>query len=94
VTAQKGDIGTQIVIDLGEDVSTASALKIVYRKPDGTVGEWTATLVNGGYGIAYVTATAADLDQVGRWKLQAKVTLSSWNGRSSIVEAFDVQPNL
>ena len=74
--ANVGDVGFQIFLATGVDVSGASSLAIRYRKPDGTEGEWaaTATTLNGQDGIQHVTAAASELDQAGVWHLQAEVT--------------------
>lgn len=81
--AHKGDIGTIIKIDLGEDISTATVRKIKYRKPDGTMGEWTAA-AHGTTAVKYTTTAVADLNQVGRWKFQAYIEMPDWKGHSTM----------
>lgn len=78
-----GDTGTVIVLDCGQDVSAASARSIEYRKPDGTTGSWAASA--SGTNAIQFTTLAGTLDQAGRWRLQAKVTLPSgvWLGETA-----------
>lgn len=75
-----GDTGTQIVLDCGQDVSAATLRSIEVQKPDGTVVSWPA-VASGTDALAY-TSLAGTFDQVGKWRLQAKVTLPSgvWRG--------------
>ena len=79
-SAQVGDIGTSLVIDLGEDVSGAASTKIVARKPDHTTAIWSSFAVN--ETVVYIIEDG-DLDQHGEWLLQAYVDLSSWSGYST-----------
>ena len=80
---QIGDIGTLISIDVGEDVSAATAAEIRYRKPSGASGSWPATVT--GQTVRRVTASD-DINEKGLWHFQAFVNLGSWVGSSSIVE--------
>lgn len=80
---QKGDIGTVIILDTGEDISTATLVKIRYKKPNGDTGEWTASVNS--TEVRYTTL-AGDIDQTGDWEMQAYVELAAWQGYSAIVE--------
>jgi hypothetical protein len=81
-----GDTGTRITMDCGTNISTASALEILARKPDGTAVTWTATL--SGTDSLYFDTLAATLDQAGDWRLQAKVTIGSgvWRGETVLLQ--------
>lgn len=79
----KGDIGTAIILDTGEDLTSASAFKIQCRKPSGTSVDWT--------GIQYqttmikYTTVAGDLNEDGDYQLQAVVTgLNGWSGSGEV----------
>lgn len=94
-----GDIGTAFCVAL-EDcdgiVSLVGASNIEYTmtKPDGSSVVKTATLFTDGTdGKVVYNTVAGDLDQVGIWKLQVKVTLptGTWN---SNIEKFRVYANL
>ena len=82
---QVGDVGTTISIDVGEDISAATAVKIHYKKPDGTVGNWTASVADDDQSVEYNTQ-ASDINVVGLWQFQAHITLPTWNGYSTIVK--------
>jgi hypothetical protein len=58
------------------DISGASELKMGFIKPDQTVVEFDAELVNDGTDgiLQYVTADG-DVDQVGRWQAQPYVVI-------------------
>ena len=79
-SAQVGDIGTALVIDLSEDISGAASTKIVARKPDHTTVIWSSTAVS--ETVVYVIEDG-DLDQHGDWLLQAYVDLTTWEGYST-----------
>ena len=90
--AHKGDIGTLIKIDLGEDISAATVLKIKYRKPSGTVGQWDA-VIYGTTAVAFITTLITDLNEAGPWVLQAYVEIPTpWSGHSTVtaMEVLDV----
>ena len=76
-----GDIGTVITIDVGVDISSGSAYKIVYRKPSGATGVWTGSL-SGTTAVTYTVLTG-DFDEEGDWKFQAHVVLPAWEGYSA-----------
>lgn len=93
------DVGTVIRAtvkdgDTAVDISAATTRKLIFRKPDGTVVEKTATNVTTGTdGQMAYTIVAGDLDQVGSWRVQGKVTIgtATWN---TDTKAFRVHPNL
>jgi len=79
----QGDIGTKIILNAGQDISSATVLKIKYIKPDNTTGEWAAVLECTD-SVSYITQTG-DLDVPGTWRVQLYVDLGSWKGSGSIV---------
>ena len=82
----KDDLGTVFQVDVGTDVSGASALTLKVRKPKGTRVSWTGA-VNGATNtqIDY-TIIADDLDEVGTYKLQSHVVTPTWTGRGETVD--------
>ena len=52
-----GDVGTIILLNTGEDLSTATSTKIRMRKPSGSVIELTAVVYNTTY-LKYITVAA------------------------------------
>ena len=90
--AHKGDIGTVIKIDVGENISSATVRKIKYKKPaTGTIGEWTAA-ASGTTAIAYTTTAAADLNEIGTWQLQGYIEMPAWKGHTTkpLMEVLEV----
>lgn len=83
-----GDTETRITLDCGTNISTASALEIEARKPDGTSVTWTATL--SGTDALYFDTLADTLDQAGDWKLQAVVTIGTgeWRGETVLLRVY------
>ena len=77
-----GDTGTEIVLDCGIDVSTATVRNIIVRKHNGTKVTWGA-VADGTTAIKYVTS-AGDLDVPGTWKLQAYVEMPGWKGLGEV----------
>ena len=75
-----GDIGTEIVIDCGSDLTGATVHQILVRKKDGTTAIWEAT-VDGNY-LKY-TIVENDLNIAGTYWLQAYVSISGWSGRGA-----------
>lgn len=82
----KTDIGTSIVLDVGIDVTGASGISIEVKKPSGAQSSWSAVLYSGNKSIEHVIVTN-DLDEIGDYILQAKLTLGSgtWRGDPAIL---------
>ncbi len=74
-----GDTGTQIILDCGINISSATILHILCRKPDGSKVTWSGVL-EGTNTIKYTVGTG-DLDVAGTWELQAYVEMPGWKGR-------------
>ncbi len=78
------DVGTKFLVTIQDggtvvDVSSASALKILFQKPDGTTNEEKAASLEGAGTdgqIKYVTVSG-DMDTVGKWSIQGKVTIGT-----------------
>ncbi len=93
------DIGTVFEVTLKDcdtpiDISSATTQQIIFRKPDGTSVTKTAIFASDGTDgkLRYVTI-ADDLDQIGTWKIQAKVEIPSGTWSSNI-DKFKVYSNL
>jgi hypothetical protein len=93
------DIGTTLVgtvLDGGAavDISSASSIQMIIKKPDQTSLTKTASLNSDGTDgkMKYVTV-AGDIDQVGNYKIQGKVVLGSATYYSS-VSTFKVYCNI
>lgn len=82
-----GDVGTIIEIDMGEDISTATNLKLIVQKPNMTEVEWIPTIYGTNY-LRYKTV-ANDLNTDGRYMINPVLTLGEWSGSADTV-FFDV----
>jgi hypothetical protein len=75
--------GIDIEITIEEDsvvanISAATDMQFLIRKPDGSLLEVTATfLTDGTDGILKYTTVSGDLDMVGLYKIQAKMTIGT-----------------
>jgi len=85
-----GDIGTEIIVDVGCDITDATEHKLLIKKPDLTEEEWTPTSI---FGTQYLTYTVADgdFDQAGKYKLQAwvKTPDGEWYGETAEFRVYD-----
>ena len=98
---KKGDIGTVILIDMQEDISSATehsgeagnGLVIIVTKPDGTAGKWTDCTVQDSNYLKYTTIEN-DLDKASAdsddetYKLTPKFALGAWEGHCGTVEMY------
>lgn len=97
----QNDIGTRFLLTVkdGSDyvnISGATALEVDFRKPSDTVVTRAANRFDDGSavsGVMYYDAVAGDLDEVGKYKLQGKVYLSSGVFHTDI-HTFQVHCNL
>ena len=88
----KGDVGTIIKLDTGNDLNSATTTKIKWKDPDGQTGEWIAdieTPAADGY-ISY-KITNGDLNKKGTWKVQSYVEFDTdhWLGETISLKVFE-----
>jgi len=86
-----GDVGTEIILDCGMDITGATGIHIHVRKPDGSVEAWDAAVwtIDGAPNYVKYTTQAGDFDVAGEYRVQAGLTLSGWTGRGETA-TFDV----
>jgi hypothetical protein len=77
-----GSVGNQIVLATAQDLTEATALKMVAVKPDGSTVTWTATAHATAGSIARITQ-AGDLDQAGEWLISAYIEWGSTSKHTS-----------
>jgi hypothetical protein len=94
-----GDIGTTLIGTFSDsgtavDISTASSIEMIIKKPDQTKLTKTATFVTDGTDgkVQYITI-AGDIDQAGNYKIQGKVVYGGATYYSSI-STFKVYCNI
>jgi len=78
----KGMVGLKIILNTG-NIADLTTLKILYQKPSGTSGEWTA-VAESASSLSYTTQ-AGDIDEAGNWKLQAYGEGTAWQGPGCVV---------
>jgi hypothetical protein len=88
----KGDVGVEISIDLGENVSSSTTHALLYKKPSGATGAFAGAVADG-QKVKYVTTSAIDLDEEGTWATQAHVVMTGRDAHSDIF-TFEVGGNL
>ena len=77
------DVGTEFRILITEegtavDLSTATLLQIIFRKPDSTTLEVDADYYTDGTdGLIKYNVVDGDIDQAGQWRIQAYVEVGS-----------------
>lgn len=95
----KDDVGTKLLVTVTDDgvavdISSASSLEIIIRKPDGELLTRTGVLESSGTdGKMYYITVSEDLDEAGHYKIQGKVVLPSGTFYTSI-STFKVHCNL
>jgi hypothetical protein len=86
--AHVSDVGTEIRLTITDsgvpvDLSTASELAILLRKPSGAVLTKQAAVVGDpGNGAIHCYTLADELDEQGLYLVQAKISLPAWSGHS------------
>lgn len=88
-----GDVGTLILIDLGEDITQATNPMLDVIPPDGMANadgtivngkQWVPEIVDGTY-LSYEIAEG-DIDEPGTYKINPKLTMGTWTGHCDTVE--------
>ena len=84
-----GDIGTELLINLQRDITTATNYSLSVRKPDGTTVTWTPSIYNVKY-LRYITING-DFNQDGIYQIQPQLTIGTWTGSGAIckIEVFN-----
>ncbi len=92
-----GTVFTATIMDGNDivDVSGSTTLQLKFKKPGGTLLTKSAGLVTDGTdGQISYTAVDGDLDECGRWRLQAFLVLIGGNEHHSDICRFRVHDNL
>ena len=76
-----GDVGTEIVLDCGTDVSNSTFREIIAKKPDESRVHWVASVADE-TSIKYVLQ-AGDLNVAGNCRLQTYVEFPNWKWRGT-----------
>lgn len=93
------DVGTRFLATIKDDgvvvdISTASSITMIFKKPDDEIVNKTGTPFSDGTdGKVYYDTLAGDLDEAGLYKLQAKVVLTNGTYYTDIY-TFHVHCNL
>ena len=81
-----GEVGTEILVNCGRDITAATVTKLRMSKPDGTVVELDASKHRKGtepagetWYLQYITL-AATFSVSGEYEVQSKVTMGTWSG--------------
>ena len=77
-----GDVGTEIILDCGVDISSATVKNIQVKKPDGTLATWSADIYNTNY--LKHTVVTGELDIKGNYSVQSYIESASWSGRGEV----------
>jgi hypothetical protein len=75
----KNQTALDLTLDTTIDLTTATDVWMKYKKPDGTIGIWDATIddpVTDGI-IRYIIQSSSDLDQLGEWTRWAYIEINS-----------------
>lgn len=78
-----------LTLNTGIDLTGASNTKILYEKPNGVKGSFTATV--SGQSLTY-TLSNTDIDQTGIWKFQTYIEVATKKGYGEVVEQVFEHP--
>jgi len=81
-----GDVGTEIIINLQTDITTATNILLNVKKPNGTDATWIPAIYDEKY-LRYIIQSG-DFNQYGRYVIQPSLTLGIWSGNCKSVSLF------
>ena len=83
-----GDVGLEILADCLQDISTATDVAFLVKKPSGTVATWAASkqALNGETRYLRYLTVPGDLNEPGRYKIQPHLSLGGWTGSGKVGE--------
>ena len=79
-----GSVGAIIRVDVGQNITGATATELHVKKPDGTTAVWSAAIADENY--LEHTVQAGDFDQAGIYRLQSAFALGGWVGTGESCE--------
>lgn len=79
---------------LSDDIEGQTLSEILFKKPDGTTGTWTPIQIHEQLGRLDWKPGLGELDQSGKWELQAKVTLPTGVVYGEIIQYEIYEPIL
>lgn len=82
-----GEEGTDIVVDVGSDISGATTAALKVRKPNGSVVTWTGAVSGVDNDHITYTITSADFNLAGNYRIQSFVINS---GIEVLGEIFEI----
>jgi hypothetical protein len=85
-----GDIGTEIILDAGQDITGATVSMAVLKPGTQAEATWPASVqaIDGASNYVRHKAVAGDMDEPGLYRVQPVITLAdgSWSGRGETAE--------
>jgi len=92
-TIYQGDVGLEILVDCGRDLTGAASPSLCVRLPSGVARSWPAAVAGPGQDAAKLryVSRPGDLAEAGVYKLQAALTLGDWSGLGRTA-SFTVRP--
>ncbi len=78
-----GDVGTEVILDTEEDLSTATTHNILWKSPGGS-GTWVGEVVETTK-VRYIIQ-AGDWNYPGLWKFQTSIIMPNWSGTGETAE--------
>jgi predicted acyltransferase (DUF342 family) len=80
-----GDIGTLILVNMGEDISAAEDIVFLVKKPNNSEVEWDAEIGDDDNVLEYIVEDG-DLDQAGVYYINPSLKLGEWIGLGDTVK--------
>jgi len=77
------EVGTDVIVDCGCDISTATVKEIRVKKPDGKIVKWDDCEVFDNNYLVY-TLKEGDLDLDGSYALQVYIEIDNWKGLGEV----------
>jgi hypothetical protein len=69
----------RINVTTNADLTGATTLNLLVKKPDNTTDTWTLTVVSAALGTCYYITSATDFEDIGDYYMQAHVVFSGDN---------------
>lgn len=87
-----GDTGLEILADCLQDISAATNITFLVRKPSGATTAWAAakTTLDGETRYIHYLTVAGDLNEPGIYTIHPHLTLGAWTGAGKAAE-FEIK---
>jgi hypothetical protein len=80
-----GDVGTEIIVEVGSEIDAATVMQLLIKKPSGVEVTWDCEIgpvdAYGKFTTIMYVVKPGDWDEPGWWIVQSYIEMPGWQGK-------------